>query len=213
MLRGRRIPMRLAALLALIACNPDATSDDDPPQQEIYTGFPDGCDLLGFVSASDEEAGYWLSSRITPPTYPFRVDEVGYTIATYGVSPDGICGVVSHRVRIYAGTAIQGDPDYDGEVEMSVGDVDAGGETAPHVVISLAEPLVLQDGEDLFLMLEAAVGRNDRRMCYVGCREPGADDRNHWSDAAEPPFAWQTLASTGLDWELATSIRGFTLTE
>ena len=75
------------------------------------------------------------------------------------------------------------------------------GEEADRVVsFDLATPLVLSEGDNLFVAVELAGESGGDRICISACNNTvGATDANYWSNATAPPFDWVTLWSFGLD--------------
>lgn len=198
--------MRLYGVLLLAACKVTQVSTEE--QRESVSFFPDVCERAGFTNAGDGDEGKWLSARITPTEWPFEVVDFGYSLSKTGTTAGGEdCAVVDHEVAIYKATTVQDDPNVHEIFEVV--DVETPNIAAPHISHDLSTPLLLEEGEDAFVMLRATVARNGSRICYITCQDRGVNDRNYWSNRTEAPYDWVTLMSTGLDVDIGASIGGF----
>lgn len=146
--------------------------------------YGQACARAALVSAAlPAEAGHWVAGRITPPSYPFRVEKVTYGLGG-GPLASAKCRLdIPHRVRGYVvsgqttladgGTTVRRPPAEPTDAGLIAFEV-AGGNTADAgellgadggvrgrtVTVSLPQPIVLQAGQSLFISLEIA-GRNE----------------------------------------------------
>jgi hypothetical protein len=147
------------------------------------------------IFALPAEEGQYAASRLTPPSYPFRVDAVRIQLAALEASCKGSG---AHHVLVFRGTdaAPAASPVLDATLSVPAGDPPPLGSRVER--LPLDTPITLAAGEHLFVAIEM-VGQSPAELCVLACGEDGADDRNYWSNAVAAPFPWATMASFNLD--------------
>ena len=141
------------------------------------------------------EEGQRIAARLTPPTYPFAVVSVGYTL--FG-GPGGslACDTgLAHKVELSVSKASAPEPTP--EVREQWTEPAAPNPLSKREMAhALSAPLTLAAGEHLFVTLEVA-GASGKAICAFACDGHGIEDRNYWGKATAPPFTWVTLKSLG----------------
>ncbi len=139
--------------------------------------------------------GQFGAVRMTPPSYPFEVSQVSYTLHA-GPAPGNIeCnGGAPHALQVFvsSGTAPDNSPTSSkGFFSYSV--PAATPEKDQIVTLSLAPTITLESGEHLIIAVEM-VGDSSSRMCWQSCDDGGGDDgANWWSQASSEPFSWADI--------------------
>lgn len=191
--------------------SPDPQTEDSDAAEEVdlefVTNTPEECPGSS-ISAGEGENGHWAVSRLTPPVYPWRVDEVAYQLLAEGSTAfDDVCGLLDHRVALFIG----GDDPAREPVfveEGAAADLTSE-EQNLGLVWELEGDIVVEEGESVYVMIEMRIDEDaGERSCIIACVDGGDDDRNLWSNAAEAPYDWATLASFGLDYTYAVGLRG-----
>ncbi len=205
------------ALLTLAACGSDP--GEDPPDETPDAAAPDvdaGPDPDPVIGVGDpacqgasnpnaavdigpvlpDEIGDHAAARITPPSYPYRVDSVSYKLT----GQETTCGTdIAHAVIVFAGPSADFPPATpDGLQRIEVAGLDTD-ERVRIVTVDLPTPIVLEAGQDLFVGVE--MDANEARtvsICLDGCPLGGEDHRQYWSSESEAPFSWATLYSYGI---------------
>lgn len=160
------------------------------------TNHPDECQLT-YISPLAGEETHWVAERLTPSTYPFTVTAIRYALG--GQELMNYCDTsLAHQVELFVG------PD-DSPAMTPV--------TAEHfdiptsmpefgiklIDLDLMNPLTLQSGEHLFVMIQNAGVSQEASTCFIGCTGPTfVPNRSYWSNSGTPPFPWATLESFGL---------------
>ena len=160
------------------------------------TNHPDECQLT-YISPLAGEETHWIAERLTPSTYPFTVTAIRYALG--GQELMNYCDTsLAHQVELFVG------PD-DSPAMTPV--------TAEHfdiptsmpefgiklIDLDLLNPLTLQAGEHLFVMIQNAGVSQEASTCFIGCTGPTfVPNRSYWSNSGTPPFPWASLESFGL---------------
>lgn len=206
-------------LLALAACTDGKTDDVDPDPVDtdeavepelIVSNFTDNeCPegSVSSVSPLDEEDGQWAAARLQPTQMPWRADRINYTML--GMQPindgDTSCKLLQHDVQVFVGGLTPPDTPTD------VGLVTSGlTEDAPSATYSVDfdPPIVLEEGEYLWVMVQMVIDEEGDRTCIADCVEDGIPSANQWASTTAPPYSWATLASYGIDVNLAVAAEG-----
>jgi hypothetical protein len=142
------------------------------------------------------EAGHYATTRLTPPSYPFKVTRVAYALG----QPAGVaqCGNQSfaHKVQIY----VSGDkkpsntPTADGTLVDTI-DVPAGSASSHTVEVALTAPITLTAGKSLYVAVQL-VANGAQSLCIGSCGATSAiAGVDFWSNAATEPFSYQDMVS------------------
>jgi hypothetical protein len=156
------------------------------------------------ISASEGEDGHWLGIRLTPPSWPFVVDELRFFLA--GSVQSG-CST-GLPVRILAVVA-DGETPPVAPVEPLVGDMPPDPE-APEfrgVQVGLPEPLVIPPGQTLWLLVRMTRDA-DGKVCLAMCEDAARLGEGWWSFATAPPFAWRPLGDLGIGARPVVEVNG-----
>jgi hypothetical protein len=149
------------------------------------------------------EEGMLGATRLTPPSYPWRVTAVRYTAAAM---PEGDyrCSTAPDarvEVSVTEGDAPAASPTP--VAVMPVEGLDLPDGTLRFVDVPLPEPVVLRDGQHLVVAVSLG-GALPEVGCIAGCQnrraEPG---RFFWSNAVQAPYDWADLESFGITAEYA----------
>ena len=151
------------------------------------------------LNAGEPEA--WAASRLTPPHYPFTVTAIDYE----WLLGAGCEAALTHTRAVWKGTGTAPAEPVDLQVWSEPVTMFSSG-TVPSSVSRpygfkrpLQTPIVLQEGEHLFLATRIIRGVRGS-SCAAICRgTPGDATRNYWGEGgAELPTEWASLASFGI---------------
>ncbi len=175
-----------------------------------------GCSSGAALKAFPEEAGHRYAQRVTPPSYPFTVDEIRYNLL-HDVQPggqnEGCRADQPHAVEMFVvphGAGPTADP-----IEVFRYPVTAAtpGSSLTVVTHTLPATLTLEEGEDLFVAFEMAYEDEDSRVCLSSCFDPATHvaTNHYWSNSTTSPYPWVTLASfgPGVNMNPQVWVRGF----
>lgn len=159
-----------------------------------------------------DEVGHWTASRLTPPSYPFTVSKVGYSLA--GEQTGGACDAeLPHKVQVFVGAADGGalpaSPSTAGAVQTitvanSSGQADLakldGGVRGRIFTHTLSAPITLTTGQALVVSVQMAgrPGNNDAGVttCLATCKPSTGTAKakfDYWSNAVNEPYQWADL--------------------
>ena len=149
-----------------------------------------------------EEAGHYAATRLTPPSYPFRVDSFDYAVGhPPGEAPD--CdGGLAHRVSVYVidGVIPGATPSSDGSLVASF-DIPAEAVTDFRFIHRDLSPAIdLTTGQSIVVAVQQSVddpAAPTSVCCIAAC--PGDPSSvsavDYWSGAAAEPYAWADLVA------------------
>ncbi|MBK7859913.1 MAG: hypothetical protein IPJ65_15070 [Archangiaceae bacterium] len=144
------------------------------------------------MGAAAGESGHWDATRLTPPGYPFTVVGVDWLLVA-----NASCNTsITHSVKVFKGTSATPDATPT-NVQMTSITPFGSGATIP-VHFTLPTPVVLNAGEHLFVAVEMKIVGQQENCLALCVGQPGQADRNWWSNAVGTPYAWTTLASSGI---------------
>lgn len=167
------------------------------------TNTPAACAMTGYTTADVANAGHYAATRLTPPSTPYTVTSIYYTLA----HDPGTCDAdQAHQVLVFTGTGTM-PPATPAGVTLAIAPpatpTTAG--DARLVERRLDTPLVVAAGESLYVAVQMVRGTTP--LCLYECLDPGTADRNWWSAGTTAPFPWRTLASYGNDGTLMIGAR------
>ncbi len=166
------------------------------PREDVLSIVPDDCVDNGVTNPIlPEEAGHYAATTLTPEVYPFTVERVRYKIRGPGYKVS--CSTkIAHEVQVYVSKASK-PPEKPSETPGFVAiAVPAEAMEAEFRLINLtlAEPIVLNEGDRLVVAVEMA-GAADLKtgLCIRSCFDTKEANVDWWSNAADEPFAWADL--------------------
>ena len=187
----------------------DDVADDDSaePVEDLLTNFPANCSSWSAVMPLAGEEGQLAAGRLTPPSWPFVVDRVVYSLL-HG-SQDGVdCNAESsHRVELFTGTSPTPAASPAAPLIVAVEEDEVSG-VERLVVVDLDPPLTVEQDEHLFVAVEL-VGTYPDVGCLSLCTDGQTyDDRNWWSNATAAPYSWAQLTDFGVPGNLVVVAYG-----
>lgn len=153
------------------------------------------CEATTVAPYAGEES-HWIAERLTPPSYPFTVTKVRYTLFSGPQNSVTCDNGLAHQADVFVGTAVI-PPATPAVVEHF--DVPASADVPGLKIFdhALATPLTLEAGEFLFVAVQNAGTSPNDCTCFGSCEgAPFTEDANYWSYAGAPPYAWDTLESS-----------------
>jgi hypothetical protein len=228
MMKSLFVVSSLACLGLGCGSNPKPSSPDaPPPAADAMPQAPDATSLATIgvgatpcKGASDptkqvdmgpvlpDEIGDPAAARITPTSYPFKVESVSYQLT----GQESMCGTnIAHTVTVYAaptGTTLPATPTDPQTIQIAATAADQRTEI---VTAQLPTPIVLQQGQDL--VVAVAMDANAAKtvsICMDGCPITGGadDNRAFWSEMPQAPFTWATMYSYGIAEDYAIWAQG-----
>ena len=182
----------------------DADADGDADHGLVVVSNVDhDCLAENSVIALPENGGHRAAVRLTPPATPFTVVSVRWVLAGGG---DQCANGLAHRTEVWVEPAVApaASPDVLAFVETEA----SAGEPGPRVFeLTLADPIVLNDGDSLYVSVEMVVA-DAELICFAACGDEFEEDRNYWSNATAAPYDWAALATFGVDLQLDASAVG-----
>lgn len=209
----------MIALLALLGCpaspptptpaDTDPPTDTDPPVDTdtdvelptnpvVHSHYDAACPLNGSIAPGASEVGHWVATRITPSQTPFLLTEV-HAFVWNNAQCDATSGFAL-STWITRDISPAATPDVL-QVWLVPPDPGAGNR---RVTGALDAPALVRDGEHVFVALQLPA----TNTCAVSCDTNLSTDRDYWSNAAFPPYAWVTLESFGIDDDWMMEIAG-----
>jgi hypothetical protein len=182
------------------ALSDSASSDIPRGARGVLRNAPTACTPPILMFGSPSDAGYWAATRLTPPRYPFFVEEIRYTLGTSQTTPsETICAPhLAHRMEVFKASTIM--PPATPKI-LGLRDVAASKplvKQALQVKVKLQLPVVLTTGEHLFVQVQL-VRNGKETLCLESCTPPTPlPDRDFWSYAAKPPFGWKSMSREGV---------------
>ncbi len=153
------------------------------------------CASVRKVFALAEEDGHRLAVRLTPPSWPFEVRQLRYHL----VAEDDCRRNLTHKVQAYVGTG-DAPPASGSPVRSFTRKLPKGPKAERAELIDLDTPIILEEGEHLFVSIEMQHNSNGKRICVPACSVGGTyvPGRTWWSNAASAPYPWQELGEFGI---------------
>lgn len=188
----------------LAAC--DFRTGLDRQDKTLLANLPSGDCRDAFITPAPGEEGHQLATRLTPPSYPWRVDAIQY--ANIAFTDDAVTCSTEFDERVEVSVMEDEVPLAD-PMPVAVIPVEGMGlpsETVRFVEVPLPEPIVLQAGQHLLVGV-TLTGRFPQVSCVLGCGWRAAGpNRFFWSNAVSPPYSWAELSSfniTAEEWMFA----------
>ncbi|MEZ4442680.1 MAG: hypothetical protein R3B72_26535 [Polyangiaceae bacterium] len=148
------------------------------------------CAMPGQIGPASAEIGHWYAVRLTPPSYPYTVNEI-----VYELGGSNTCDTTAaHDVAVWVeGGAAPADTPANMQVLSTPATM--ANEQVRVVTHALPSPVTLASGEHLFVAVELAA----QPLCVMVCYGATESDRDYWSNSVMPPYPWSTLGSSNLD--------------
>lgn len=165
----------------------------------------------GIAPLIPAELGHYAAARLTPPSYPFTVDQISYDLVT---PPGAPCNAeFAHEVRLVVSdtAAPSASPSTDGTL-VAVGAGSASGSTARTMVLDLETSITLTAGQHLFVSIQLT-GDADSALCVGACQTGSPiSDVDYWSNAAAEPYSWADMIDDfGFPYNFTTRARGYAM--
>jgi hypothetical protein len=161
----------------------------------VLANYPGGECYQSEILPAPGEEGMLVATRLTPPSYPWRVETVQYTAAAFQAIDYTCSTAFDARVEV---SVIDGEtPPAAPELlaVIPVEGLELPPDTMRFVDLPLPEPIVLREGQHLLVAISEG-GTFPEIACVVGCRARVAEpNRFFWSNATESPYTWATLDS------------------
>jgi hypothetical protein len=187
----------------------DATPAPDgslAPGEELVRNVPASC-YQEAISPAPNENGHWIAARLTPPSASFELRGARYEIYQGTRPRAAACDAsIAHRAAVFlGGDAPTATPEFLETFEILAVPRVAGDRRV--VELRLTNPVSVQAPMRVYVAIQYG-GAYPNTNCAVTCDSAGTTDRTWWSNAASPPFRWETLASFGFQRDLAASLIG-----
>jgi len=156
------------------------------------------------------EEGHLAAARLTPAVYPFQVLYVRYLIGDGEAGSVDCDSTLAHQLTLYVSSdaAPPESPNPVYSTTIPTADPSEIGHEGRVVKHDLTPPLILNEGEHLFVAIELAGVHPDVMCLPVNDEDPYEGDRNYWSTAVAAPYGWVQLDSFGLVGSIMVSAYG-----
>jgi hypothetical protein len=144
--------------------------------------------------ASDGQENHLAAARLTPPSYPFVIAFVRYTLLS---DMDYCDNRLGHGVDVFVGSAVApaASPAVIEHFDVPMNDDFQLEKVMLH---ELSAPLTLEQGEHVFVAVRMTANVPLSRLCVLSCGGPAfQQDRNYWSNAVAPPYPWTMVSPDG----------------
>ncbi len=168
---------------------------DNYPVGECTTG---SSSFGGVKPSTTSEVGAWAAARLSPPSTPFTVEQVLFSMKHENLTPCDAKGAFQMKLFVVSGTTPpDGDgttaPAADATIDFPAITTDPDG--ARELIATLSTPITLESGESLVIAVDSYAG-----ACFGACvtTANAPADRNYWSTPADAEdWDWVLLSSFG----------------
>jgi hypothetical protein len=162
----------------------------------VLTNYAAECVAETGAASWRDSAGYLTASRITPETWPFRVDEVRLQVAGYSEvgGEVGTCDATTpFRVDLIRVTdAVPPEtPEVTAAIDVALDTPD--GDPLHQFRLALDTPIELQAGESLLVAVHMEHPDDAHNVCVGACGAPATAGTDFWSTSATPPYGWDAF--------------------
>ena len=172
---------------------------DSGSSQLILSNAPVPCEQISALAPYlPDEAGHHAGSLLTPPTYPFTVSLIEYTLEE---PPDIVtCNSgLAHQLELSILSAeqeIPSQPSIEAIRSVKLDIPAANSDTERRVILqNLIDPFILNEGERLLVSI-ALVAEGDQHLCIAVCEDQSpVSGLELWSNSAEAPYNWVGIDS------------------
>ena len=196
---------------------PEEVVEEDVPKGDVgfvdlveLCNIPDDCEDYIMLYGDPGEDGHLAAARFTPPEYPFLVDSLVYYLDHADYDDINCNSGLAHSVELYVGTDLAPaaepvvlesfDIEENGDPELIDGEYRA-------IDLTLETAVELAEGEHIFVAVKMALSDPDG-LCLYMCTAGTLPDRDYWSGAAAPPYAWETLESMEIPGNIEMQVYG-----
>jgi hypothetical protein len=184
----------------------DTAGASEVPGVEHVRNVPADC-YREAISSGPGEDGHWIAARLTPPSASFDLHGVRYEIYQGTRPRAAACDAsIAHRAAVFLG----GDVPTATPKFLRMFDIPTGSAPATDrrvIELRLPSPETVNAPMKVYVAVQYG-GSYPNTNCVVTCDSAGTTDRTWWSNAASPPFRWETLASFGFQRDLAALLIG-----
>lgn len=189
----------------------ETDSDSGTGEDVVFANISGICNNVNLLSPAPGEEGHWAAGRLAPPAYPFQVTSLGYGLIQQVESApqEGpFCHLdIEHEIQAYVGTNVVPDASLVPVFSRSVTLEKQAKEGNLRVEVKLDKPLILNEGDFLFVAVEMT-GVYPDILCVPMCTLSTTPDANYWSNAAEAPFSWALLSNFGISGDMDVLAKG-----
>jgi hypothetical protein len=193
--------------------SPDANTTPDSSnlvtignQTPVCQGSADVANEADIGPVLPDEIGDPALTRITPPSYPFKVTSVSYRLT----GMQATCATnIAHSVTVYAAPAGTTPPAMPPAGAQKIAVAPTTDDHTLVVTEELPTPITLTTGEELFVAVEMTANTNKTvSICLDGCPITAEDSRAFWSEMPAPPFTWSTMWSFNIAMDFSVWAQG-----
>ncbi|MAD61891.1 MAG: hypothetical protein CMH49_10345 [Myxococcales bacterium] len=172
---------------------------DSGSSQLILSNAPVPCEQVSALAPYlPDEAGHHAGSLLTPPTYPFTVSLIEYTLE----EPPDIASCnseLAHRLELSVLSAEQelpSQPSLEAIRSVTLEIPAANSDTERRVILqNLIDPLILNEGERLLISI-SLMAEGDQHLCIAVCEDQSpVSGLELWSNSAQAPYNWVGIDS------------------
>ena len=164
-------------------------ADAAPPDPIRVSNIPEDCVFDNAIGPIlPDEAGHFAGTALTPPSYPFRFERVGYVLG----GENDCTTALAHEVIVFAASEMppSNNPSDSGGRTLAVpAGADVNGDRVMEV--DLGDPITVSQGALVVAVKLVAAG--DESLCLRSCATGGESGEDWWSNAAAEPFAWADM--------------------
>ncbi len=162
------------------------------------------CTEVRKVFALEDEGSHRYASRLTPPSYPFEVRQLRYHLVggPEPGNPNDDCRIgLTHRVEVFVSSSAT--PPASPTIARSFTRTSNAQHQRENVeLVDLSNPIVLTQGQHLFVALEMIyTDGSGHKLCVPSCSissSQALNQRTWWSNAASAPYSWAELGTFGI---------------
>lgn len=164
-------------------------------ESQSWNNLPATTCLPTSVAPGDGEDGQLVAARLTPPSWPFAVENVRYTLV--GSDQEAGCdAALAHEVHFFKaiGTPPPAEPEIYASFTLAAGSNSAENRTITEVFPD-PTPLLLTEGQSLYVAVTLA-DDGTSHSCVAACNNASTDvdGLTEWhAHASEAPYAWRSL--------------------
>ncbi|MSP60211.1 MAG: hypothetical protein EXR72_07690 [Myxococcales bacterium] len=168
------------------------------PGEILLTNNPSGKDCDDVVGPAMGEEKHLAAARLTPTKFPFVVTSLRYAIGEGFWAEPACNATLAHRVDLYVASGVAPAATPTVAQNLAVPAATKGADKRRVIDLKLTSPITIPDGSHLFVALQYA-GTFPKVLCQMGCTTAPTADRNYWSNAEKPLYAWATPTSLDID--------------
>lgn len=191
-----------AACMSVGACGTDGDScvgDCDGGAGEPDAGLPERTDLA--LCRGSEGFYYnlfdsWTAVRITPPSYPYVVERVGYRMVAAARAAEGVEAGCDSSLDDVVALSVSSDEEPPSQIEpdfMTPAPQGGSSRISQRKEVTVEPPLRVENGESIWVFVSTTTTETDIG-CVSACSVPPEDADRSWVTAGmDLPLRWQSL--------------------